>query len=382
MHLLYCIPSLNNPGGLERILSLKVNYLIEKYNYNITIVTTEQFQKECYFELHKNICLINLDIKKDTQKLHLLTKILKYLRFNREYKEKLQSILLNNQFDICVSLGSESYFVNTIKDKSYKVLEYHFTAQRFQNLKKGNIIKIIWRKYLYLKFIKSAKNFENFVVLTKDDFLFWKKYLDNVVIINNPNTISNTIEIKGSSSNSVVSLGRLSYEKGYDRLIKIWNIVKKKYNRSWILNIYGDGTEKKKLLQLIDDLDLKDSVIIHEPRKDIVEIYTNNSIYVNTSYYEGFPLTFLEAMTYKLPIMAFESKGGINELIENEFNGYLIKNQDYNSYAQKLVELMDDKNLRIRMGNSGYILSKKYSMDYIMGDWHKLFSNIIKKSTG
>ena len=110
----------------------------------------------------------------------------------------------------------------------------------------SNIVASLRRRL----FIKAVKEYDSFVVLTDQDACRWKKHCDNVVRIYNPLFV-NVEGKRKDSTKTVCAIGRLDFQKGYDLLIPAWQEVAEKHP-DWKLNIYGDGSQRERLQELID----------------------------------------------------------------------------------------------------------------------------------
>jgi N-acetylglucosaminyldiphosphoundecaprenol N-acetyl-beta-D-mannosaminyltransferase len=95
-----------------------------------------------------------------------------------------------------------------------------------------------------------------------------------------------------------------------------------------------------------------------------------------TSYRESFGLVLIEAESFGIPLVAFDSASGACEIIQNESNGYLISNRDKEEMANKIVCLMNDEDLRRKMGQTAREASAKYKMDNIEQEWFSFIENI------
>ena len=182
------------------------------------------------------------------------------------------------------------------------------------------------------------------------------------------------------SKKCVVSIGRMdgSNQKGFLRLIDIWKLIQDSSEfKDWKLHIVGDGELKEKIENKIRDLNLTNSIILKPFTKDIESEYLSASIYAMTSYFEGLPMVLIEAQSYALPTISFDIATGPRDIIEDEKSGYLIKDNDLNKYATKLKTLMQDENLRVKMGaKSKEIVKSKFSKDVVMKQWENLFKKL------
>ncbi|HEB7535409.1 TPA: glycosyltransferase, partial [Campylobacter coli] len=186
------------------------------------------------------------------------------------------------------------------------------------------------------------------------------------------------ISIKESdlSQKVVLSVGRMDKgdQKGFFRLIDIWEIVQKsKKYKEWKLHIVGDGILKKEIQDKIKIKKLEKSIILKPFIKEIEKEYLKASIYALTSHFEGFPMILLESSNYRIPSVAFDINTGPSDIIENNKSGFLISNNNLSDFAEKIQNLMDDENLRKKMGQYAKEKVKNNFSEYIIvQNWKKI----------
>lgn len=170
----------------------------------------------------------------------------------------------------------------------------------------------------------------------------------------------------------VISVGRLTVQKGYDMLLDAWSRVVSMHP-GWKLVIYGKGDDYVKLQVIIQQYKLGDSVHIFPPTRDIVNKYLESSVYVMSSRYEGFPMVLPEAMACGVPCVSFDAPCGPAEIISDGEDGFITPLGDVQRLAEKLSLLMSDDDLRIKMGKNARRNVMRYSVDRIMKQWVDLF---------
>ena len=307
----------------------------------------------------------------------------------------------------------------------------------FKN-KKTKYIKIIHTNFH--RYSSRNALFDTLAVLSTKELDIWQKYHNFVRVIPNflpkfPSQNTNCAQKR------VLAVGSLSKEKGFLRLLDIWKIVQesiknppysvilsetkcsevsiqKTENRllnvecqnencvdfsptaqndkikvsqndksldlhnddnltQWKLIIVGDGVLKKELESKIKALNLQESVILKPFTKQIEKEYLNASIYAMSSHFEGFGMVLAEASSYALPCVAFDVKTGPSDIIENEKSGFLVADNDLQGYANKLMLLMRDENLRENFGTKAkQLVSEKFSQKNVLELWQKLFDEI------
>ena len=247
---------------------------------------------------------------------------------------------------------------------------------------KKNVLKIGWEHNHHRR---SVKNINEVVAssINLDKMVFvsnsLKKWYEREYKVRRINTeaifIPNFLEtipnrISKLESDNFIAVGRLSKEKGFLDLVKVFNIMYSE-NKNIHLDIVWDGDEKNKIVALIHELNLEEVITIHgfQDKDYINRLYEKSSIYLMTSFTESFGLTLIEAMSYGLPCISYTSAEGANEIIENTYNGYLIENRDMVAMASAALNLLADKKRLREMGANARETSKKYDVRTIEKDW-------------
>lgn len=379
MKIIYCTHSTYNPGGMERVLYNKVKYLSEQMHWDVTVVTTDQHDRPSFYPFPESVRMIDLGINySDDNVKGAFGKICGYLKKRRRHRKLLEELLIKEKADIVVSLyPSESSFIPDIKDGSRKVLEIHYCKFfRLQYGRKGLLGAIDrWRTWQDERIVRR---FDKFVVLTNEDRGYWGK-LPNICVI--PNAAMFVADRYSDVSNKrVIAVGRLDYQKGFDRLIQAWEIIHKsgKYN-DWRLDIFGQGEWKEMLHGMIDERGLNSSAFINKPTKNIGKEYAESAMLVMSSNYEGFPMVMIEAMACGLPVVAFDFKCGPKDIISDGENGLIIRNGDIEALAGGMMRLMEDTENRKRMSLNARKIVDTYSEKAVMEKWIGLFNNLTAK---
>ena len=171
-----------------------------------------------------------------------------------------------------------------------------------------------------------------------------KKWNNNISIIGNPFK-KESFNKKIKKENIILSVGRLIETKHFDELI---NIFKNINNKKWKLIIVGGNTNKSDLLNkyrnLVKKLGLTNQIFFEGERNDVRAYYLKSKIFAFTSSSEGFPNAIGEAMSFGIPVIAYDCVAGPSDLIYNGITGYLIKNRNQKKYEMQLKNLMQDDN--------------------------------------
>lgn len=385
MKLIYCINSLYNPGGMERVLLNKVQWMLENADKNglcrdgekpeIIIVTTDQQGRETFYPFPKEVRMIDLgiDYSLDNGK-SFIKKFLAYLKKRRVHRHKLTELLLAEKADIvdCFYPG-ECSFVPKIQDGSKKVLELHQSKLFNLQYNRSGLMGLA-DKYRARSDEKLVRKFDRFVVLTKEDAQMWGEIPTMIVIPNAPRL--DKLTHTDLSQKRVIAVGRLDYQKSFDRLIDAWKIVHD-MAPDWHLDIFGQGPWKEMLQSMIDEKKLTESITVNAPTKNIEKEYADSSILVMSSHYEGFPMVMIEGMACGLPVVSFDFKCGPRDIIREGIDGYIAADGDIDDLAQGMLILMKDRKLLEKMSMEAGKVSERFSVNRVMGMWADCYRDLL-----
>lgn len=372
MKIVYCIAGIYNSGGMERVLADKTNHLAEQ-GHDVYIITTDQGGRKSFFDFHPAVQHIDLAVNYDEiQNKNILSKTLLYHNKQRTHRKRLTATLMKLRPDITISMfDHEAPFLPEIHDGSKKLLEAHFSKNKRLYYGRTGLWGTAdrWRTK---KDEQTVKKYDKFIVLTHEDMQDWGS-LPNMEVI--PNSCSEAQIISPLKSKTVLAIGRLDHQKGFDRLINIWKKVAPQAT-GWQLKIVGSGSQKAKLQEMTDRYGLTNKLSIQQPVSNIDRLYADASILAMTSRYEGLPMVLIEAQKRGLPIIAYTCKCGPKDVITDGIDGLLIPEGQEDNFVNKLTELIKNKELRSRMGTAALKSSEKYSRTNVMRKWEEIFYNL------
>lgn len=361
MKLLYIVPKLNNEGGVARVLSLKLNYFVEKFGYEIHVLTQNKGNFPLFYSFNEKIVFHDMILNGTAFNF--------FNAFQKSLKDKIKSIQ-PDAIVVCDN-GLKAFTIPFILSSEIPII-FECHGSKFieeKQLKSDLISKIkLSLKYRFKDF--AANKFSKVVALSNESLNEWN--VTNGLVIPNPCWIQNDI-CADLKSKKVIAVARNSYEKGLDRLLLIWEKVIKKHS-DWILEIYGDSITDWQ--PIVSDLGLESNVSLYEPVKNISEKYLASSISIMTSRSEGFPMALLEALASSLPCVAYDCPTGPRAIIDDGVNGFLIEDDKVDLFVQKVESLIEDENLRLQMGKNAKESIKKYKIDGIMEQWEELFKGL------
>lgn len=359
-------------GGIERAVVNQANMLCEKYE--VEIVCLYKVIDKIPYKLNEEVKVIYLsDVKPNKYKFMEYFNQKKVLK---TFKEGLKSLSILHK--------KNSLIKNYIYNSDSKVIistRIDFT-KKLNKYGNKDCIKVAeehvhhHNNEKYFKQLKNAlKNIDYLLPTSKYLTEDYKKFLknENVKVIYIPNIIS-VIPSKLNKLNNqnILAVGRLSPEKAYMDLIDVFKLVYTK-NPSIKLTIVGDGIEKKLLNKKIKDLRLKSKIKITGflDYDDLDREYQKASLFVMTSLEESFGLVLIEAMSYGVPCIAFDSALGAKEIINGK-NGLLISDRNKESMANEIIKYFNYKD-KSKLGKEAKKTSEQYDFDNVQKLWEGLF---------
>jgi glycosyltransferase involved in cell wall biosynthesis len=363
-------------GGAERVAVNLANYLSR--TEDVTLISYLDIVKEkIAFEIFPSVKIVGLGVERFKTKENLYRFRLFYKYRNWKFLEKE---LKKNDFDIVIGNHvfpgvsvfkkcNNSIFLG-IHHICYEALDPKIFSNGdgripLLNIKKyiGYRIKIYYRNNTY-------KKLKHLIVLTeRERNKFYEAGVRNTVVIPNAiEAVDSNKYVNQVRDKNMIALGRLVYQKGFDRLITIIEPVLKK-NPDWKLTIYGSGPDKKKIMALIDKLEVQGKVVLEEPIKDITQKLLNSRFYLMTSRYEGFPMVLLEAMNCGLPVISYDINSGPRDIIVDSEDGYLIKEDDETLFRQRVEELISNTELCSKMSHNARLNVSRFSWESVGCQW-------------
>ena len=348
-------------GGVEKAICSLSNMLCNDYDIEIACL----YKGKVAFELNNKVKINYLmgNLKENRQEF---IQSIKNFKFFRAFKEGLKSIkiLYFRRYKMIKYIKNcDSDYIISTRIMFHKKLSKYGSSSSIKIAQEHrhhnndlNYIK---------KLSKSLYNIDYLMPVSQELTDYYKENL-NVKCYYIPHCIDALPTQKSNLKNkNIISVGRLSKEKGYSDMIDVMKIVLEK-RPDWHLDIVGDGKEYLNIKNKIGDL----NITLHGfQNKDYInKLYLNSSIFCMTSFSESFGIVAIEAESYGLPCVAFESASGFKEIINSQ-NGFLIENRNKNLMAEKIINLIDDVDLRKNLGKNAIENSKKYSFDCIKEKW-------------
>lgn len=358
-------------GGIEKSIIALANLLVDKYN--VEIVCSYKLYDKPAFNLDKRVKVRyltrnitpNKDAFKEACRKKNISNIVregnKSIKILKLRKKTMVDFIKKCDSDIIIS--SRDIFDNWLGKYARKdVVKIGWEHNHFHgNMKYAN------------KIVKYAKRLDYFVLVSKElrDYYGDRLSKTKCKCVYVPNIIDKLPKyLSRLNKKRLVCVGRLSPEKGSMDLLKIYNRIHE-IHPDWNLEVIGDGPERNKMEEYIIDNKLDKFVTLHGFRnKDYIDdILHNSSIYLMTSFTESFGIVLIEAMSHGVPCIAFDSAEGARELIDHGENGFLVKDRDFSKYVNRVSKLINDKELREKIGKNAYEESKSYTGEEVIKLW-------------
>jgi glycosyltransferase involved in cell wall biosynthesis len=351
--ILFILPSLR-AGGAERVISFIATHL-DKQKFKSILVVIGKAEDAVY----------------ETQGIEVL-----FLNKNRVLTgipELFKNILITKPQ---IVVGSITHVNRVIAVFSLFFPKIKFVGREASVLSIMNKFPTVNRKFTYLFFKKYHKYLDAVICqsedMSEDLVMNYCVSKNKIHIINNPISENFIVKKKKNQPNKIkqlITIGRLSKEKGHLRLLKILAKLDIPYHYT----IIGTGSEKDKILELAKKLNISDKITYIPHTNNVARYLAESDLFLQGSYVEGFPNVLLESCAVGTPVIAFEAPGGTKEIIIENVNGCLVKNEQ--DYINCIEQMTSKNNFDPIIVNQS--VQKKYSKDIIIKKYEKKFTQII-----
>lgn len=382
MKIVYCLNSIRGLGGVQRVTIVKVNALADIEGNEVYVVVTDNKHSTLVMDLSPKVHLIDLDINyyRGDRGRSKIANIIVYKQKMRLHRKALKEFLFKLRPDVVVSVGGfEKYMLLSMRKRTWKVVrEFHFVRNYRKDHSKTTFDRIQATLTDFYDFHFKEKKYDKIVILTDEDKeTNWKGW-PNVVVI--PNPVSFTCDDPSPLTEKCVAYaGRLDPIKNCRSLVNAFKIVAGR-QPDWVLKLYGEGNEYGQLKNQIAELGLQDNVQLMGFSNDIMSAYCQSSIAVLSSLSEGFALVIVEAMECGVPVVSYQCPYGPKDLISEGQDGFLVPLGDEQLMADRICKLIEDDQLRNRMGVAAKEKARQYHLDKIVERWMLFFNELCSLS--
>ncbi len=382
MNIVYCTDIVYELSGVDFTTITKANALAEIPGNRVWIVVSGN-PKSLVHRL-KRVSVIEVSVQyytKDNQ--GLFAALWDIYKKRKIHKKRLEILLENIAPDIVIASGVlMKYFLPSLKLSSNPVFIRELHSNRNYSIQAasswtGKMIPLAG--YIYDYYWK-INQYDQIVVLTENEKQGWWKYWKKVVVIPNPITHWSGRVSEGNAKVAITG-GRLAKMKNFSGLINIWEKVSRRHP-DWILQIWGVGETQKGLENQIEEKNLSEHVLLNGYTGEMGVEMSKASLFVFTSLSESFSLVTLEAMSVGIPAVVYNCPGGISYVVKDNVTGFLVPMNDEDAFVEKVCTLIEDEELRKKMGQAALAESKQYGIDIITHRWMDLFQELLDKKRG
>ena len=349
-----CIPTFRS-GGAERFVT-ELACSVNKDRFNIIVVVTGVFERSSFF--YMQLCKAGIQVIDATAE-NYLKQIYVLLKLIRKYKPAIVHSNVSSSLHVLLPtfllIGRKKHLFTT-HSMGYRL---------FSGLKK-KLMKMCFRTGIVIPVaicdtVKKSIENEYHLPASKIECVF--NGVDTVHFCGN----------KMQNDNrpfTFVCVGTLYYIKNHDLLIDAFRIVNNKYRHTRLV-LVGDGNLRDSLVKKVEQYGLLGNVLFAGNQSDVKKYLTDSDVYCCASKVEGFPISVLEAMACSLPVITTPA-GGVVDIVKDGVNGFIV-DADAGKYANKMIDLIQDRHLRGLMSEASRMVAREYSIEKCSKGYENLY---------
>ena len=362
LHIAFFSGDITRSGGTENVSIMIANALVQRNEYRISFVSLFEEAGEPFFRIDAAIARYTVYPTPTHGIQHYFDTV-----------TRLRKLVEDHHIDVLVDIDGilDMYSLPLKRKTGVKVISWeHFNYH--QN--PGVPYRKLTRRW-------AARKADAIVTLTKADK---KCYEDNVhpkcpvIAIPNPMLQVTPEPVYDVASKTIISSGRLTYQKGFDMLVDVAAKVLPQHP-DWQWLILGEGEDRPMLEEKISQAGIGSQLILKGRVDDMDPYYRSAAMLVMTSRFEGLPMVLLEAKAYKLPIVSFDCETGPSEIVLNGVNGDLIRMDDIESTAKTITRLVGDASKRASYSAHTVVGAERFGMTEILDQWYTLLNQVLKE---
>jgi GalNAc-alpha-(1->4)-GalNAc-alpha-(1->3)-diNAcBac-PP-undecaprenol alpha-1,4-N-acetyl-D-galactosaminyltransferase len=353
-------------GGAERVMSIVANYWISQ-GWDVTLIMLVAPTQPSFYQLDPRIKLKPLGVAGDSANL------VAAIGNTWQRVKILRQEIIASQPDVVIS------FMNSVN--VYAILacwKLNIPIIVSEHIYPGATdANKIWQFIM-----KWAYRYADLVtVLTQNALPFYPaaQGYRTIVMPNPVTTPAIVVEMaRLLPTPSLIAIGRLNPQKGFDLLIKAFARIQAKYP-DWQITILGEGSMRSELEDLRSQLQLTDRVHLPGLVTNIQDYLDQADLFVMPSRFEGFPMALCEAMACGLPVLATDCLSGPRDIIENGVNGVLVATEDVDALAAGLDALMSNPAQRQQLAQNAPQILDRFGVERVMGIWGEAIERVIAR---
>lgn len=341
-------------GGAEHAMIRIANWLVER-GWEVVIYLSNPGSENKIYKVNTRIRIVSYPNRQNTG----LLRYIKHICF-------LHKTLVIESPEVLISMNSSQALDIWLGSCGIKV-------KRIACERSNPYISLKGTVWYYVKRI-AAEFMDGYIFQTERASMYYSKRIRKRMAI-----IPNMIEQNNENSYNVVSrtilaVGNLRKVKRYDVLIEAFSSIK---NKDIKLIICGEGKERSKLQQIIQELSLEDRVWLVGSQDNLKPFYQDTCIYILSSEHEGMPNSLMEAMANGLPCISTDCPMGPRELIRNGENGILIEVNSRDQLTDRINQLLSDPDLRLKLSKNAFFINETNNIERIGKMWERYLIEIL-----
>jgi len=358
-------------GGSERVL---INLLkgLDRKEFYVTLVL---YEREFDFPLPNNVEIKILDIHTGRNIFKIaksfILKIIRLAQLMRQCKPNVIFSLLSstNVTVILARLLSRTKCIVFVSEHTHP-------SSNLKNEVYGGITKSL----MTLLYPKADKIIAVSEGIKEDLIKSFHVPEEKITIIYNPVDINEIGMLSQEEADHpwfqdklpiIVSVGRLTRQKGYPYLIKAFSIVRE--SLPCRLFIIGEGEDKEKLIQMAKESIYAKDIEFIGFQKNPFKYMAKSSIFVMSSLYEGFGNVLVEAMALGLPVVSTDCPSGPSEIIDNKKNGLLVPVKNEKALAKAILDILKNDTLRNDFRREAKIRAQSFALNKMVEKYRSIF---------
>ena len=302
MKIFFFIKDVSLTGGTERV-TVNLASLFSQKGHDVTIVSYYHGKDRLTYQPSGNVKVKFLDDKGCYDSGHPFSRLKRFLsafttvkKFVKSECQEKNTVIISQNFFSNALIWLSGIASKSVGCEHFKYDVYPVVVRAVRN--------------------RIYRRFKHIVCLTDKDSSRFLRHLRKGQVSTISNMVANNASIEFDlSSKTIIAVGRLTPQKGFDMLLHAMKAVAEKHG-DWCLNIFGEGEQKDYLKKMIEDFNLQSYVFLKGYSKNIVDEFAKSSFFVLSSRFEGFPLVLVEALGLGMPCVAFDCPEGPSVLLE------------------------------------------------------------------
>lgn len=362
-------------GGVEMVISTLANALVE-HGFEVEILCTYRLGEPVY-PLNDKIVVTYLT--KDAPNRQQFSDALHQKNPVKILREGVRAVKTLYRKHITMKRAIQAIESGTViaTRNEHAILLSKYGAPQLKKIVQLHADHQFDKKLIH-DFQEKYQNIDYFVLLTDQTTREIRNFMQGHNIKIQCLTIPNFIEPPDippvlQKEKQVIAAGRLHADKDFPSLLRIWAKVIPSHP-DWMLKIAGEGELEQMLKQYAVQLHIENNVCFTGALEHhvLLEEMAKSACFALTSVSESFGLVLVESMSCGTPPVAFDIRVGPATIIEDKVSGFLVPDRDEDLFAHKLMELMDDTDLRTTMSSHATERATVFHKDHVLQQWLKL----------